>query len=140
MFPLLETIGILVALLAGAVALVVWRKLSSFNKQQNGIYEEISALAIANKRLIERIKSVEEKLAQKSTPVIEKRIPSRKIEPTETGTEQTKLEQKSLWQDVLFLAKQGLSADTIARDLNITRGEVELILGLESFKADKKTE
>jgi hypothetical protein len=129
---ILAIIAILLSVVAGGLALVLWKKTAKLKIHQDGLFQEISALTIANKRLIDRIRFLE----NRAQPAIKQTDPVRKTEETggERAPRPSNEEQKNLWQDVIFLAKQGLSADTIARDLNITRGEVELILGLHNFK------
>jgi len=49
------------------------------------------------------------------------------------GGDEDQLDPQAVKEDILFLAQQGLSPETIARDLGVPRGEVELILDLERF-------
>jgi hypothetical protein len=129
---ILAILALLFSAIAGGVVIMLWRRSAKLKIHQDGLYQEISALTIANKRLIDRIRSLE----NRALPGFKQKETQRKTE--KAGSEKvprpSNEEQKNLWQDVIFLAKQGLSADTIARDLNITRGEVELILGLHNFK------
>ena len=138
MSDLLAILAILIAAVSAAIAVVVWFFLRKMQRHQDGIYEEISALAVANKRLIERIGELEKRPAARPEK-IEKapEPPPQKATPEPAAPSK---EHESLWHDVIYLAKQGLSADTIAKDLNITRGEVELILGLHNFKPKQADE
>ena len=129
---ILAILALLLAAVAACLIIVLWRRTAKLKIHQDGLYQEISALTIANKRLIDRIRAIE----NRAQPAFKKTEAMRKTGDTgnERAPRPSNEEQKNLWQDVIFLAKQGLSADTIARDLNITRGEVELILGLHNFK------
>jgi regulator of replication initiation timing len=136
---LLASLALLAALVAAVLAVWQRKTIASLKRHQDGLYEEISALAIANKRLVDRIAALESNSREQAQTSAESTL-RREALPVapDTGNEKNRgkqrAEQESLWQDVIFLAKQGLSADTIAKDLNITRGEVELILGLHHFK------
>lgn len=129
-----DIIIVIISVVACGIAVVLWAKVRKLEIHQNGLYQEISALALANKRLIERIKKLEQ---TKASPVIKKQSPAKTGKIEKKSLPEGTQKQESLWQDIIFLAKQGLSADTIARDLSITRGEVELILGLHKFKPEK---
>ena len=139
---LLGIIAILFSLVTLVVSIFAFLNSRKVESVKDGIHEEINSIATSNKRLIERISRLEkdQKLIQtelnklKTRPeVIEK--PQPVIEPPKpTTVKEEKQIDDSPWQDVIFLAKQGVGADKIARDLNITRGEVDLILGLHQFK------
>ena len=138
MSDLLAILAILIAAVSAAIAVVVWFFLRKMQRHQDGIYEEISALAVANKRLIERIGELEKRSAARPEKIEKAPEPApQKATPEPAAPSK---EHESLWHDVIYLAKQGLSADTIAKDLNITRGEVELILGLHNFKPKQADE
>lgn len=122
-----------VALLIAVIALVRAR---TANRRLIGAFQEIAALGLAQQKLLDRLKHPEPEApmpAERPDPA----PMQRKSAPARSRSKQPEPEHESLWQDVIFLAKQGLTADTIARDLNITRGEVELILGLHNFKPRK---
>lgn len=134
MSSLLEILAILIALATASVGLVLWGRINRLTSHLDALYQEITSLTIANKRMIDRMKEVESGLVRLHS---EEGVETGKTEPRPKVLEDIpEKEQESMWQDVLFLAKQGLSADTIARDLNITRGEVELILSLHKFQPD----
>jgi hypothetical protein len=120
------------ALLAVAI---LWHRARQANVRQNGLFEELAALTLFNKNLINRIQKLEKRAAVAPSVITQTAVTqAQKPEPLPNKSKEAPEETKSLWKDVIFLAKQGLSADTIARDLHITRGEVELILGLHNFK------
>lgn len=122
-----------VAALALLVAIFALISARAAQRRLAGAFQEIAALGLAQQKLLDRLKHPEPPSAP-AEPAPSQRA-DRKPQPARAASREP--EHENLWQDVIFLAKQGLAADTIARDLNITRGEVELILGLHNFKPKK---
>lgn len=140
----LDILLFILLLIAGFCLLFLFRRVSGLTRQHESLVAELTRQVESNRGLTRRITHLEKVvISLQNSPVKEGKIQKVKKEPVQqvkpeptppVSRESESKEQESLWHDVIFLAKQGLSADTIARDLNITRGEVELILGLHNFK------
>lgn len=135
-------IFLLILLLAGGAWLfMLSRRVTELTRQHESLIQELTRQVEANRNLSARLSVLESKVNQlkQPAPALEKPKP-KKVKPVPAAKPELQIPreksegQENLWHDVVFLAKQGLAAETIARDLNITRGEVELILGLHNFK------
>ena len=130
-------------ILEGVGMFYLFKRISSLKRQHESLISELTRQVEANQTLKSKVSAFESEiqaLKKKPIPPRPKVEQQKKAEKTAVKTTvdvapKAKNEtQKNLWHDVVFLARQGLTADKIARDLNITRGEVELILGLHNFK------
>ena len=128
---LLALILAAIALALAAFSLVSGRSAAA---RYEGLLEEIKQLAGAQRRVIEQLHSLDQRqraLSEKLNGIEQNAAGNG--EPHEEGDEADRLDPQAVKEDILFLAKQGLNAETIARDLGVPRGEVELILDLERF-------
>jgi uncharacterized coiled-coil protein SlyX len=127
----LAFIALLVAAAALALVLVLFFRLRSLAERQEGVISELEQIGAAQRRVLEQFHS----LAHHQRMLVEKLGNSDAEASHRQQEESARLDPQKVKEDILFLARQGLSAETIARDLNIPRGEVELILDLERFSA-----
>lgn len=113
----------------GIVILIFYYR--SLSLRQDGMINEIEDIAAAQRRTMEKLHGLGHKfnlMSEKLNKQEEK--PDKNIELT-----RQEVDQKTVKEDVLFLARQGLDVKTIAKDLGVPSGEVELILDLERFSA-----
>jgi hypothetical protein len=103
----------------------------SLSARQQGMLHEIENIAASQRRALERLHS----LTHKVRILGEHYRREERVEAQAGDTSDS--EFKAAKEDVLFLAGQGLDAKTIAKDLGIPSGEVELILDLEKFSKKK---
>lgn len=130
--PLL--LNILVVLFgASAIALSLWvyRRQQHLSERQDGLLHEIENLASDHRRLLEQVHG----LSHKQRVMTDRIRDAGNIEATPEPEDPARGGKQNLRQDVLFLDSQGLSAEIIARDLDVAIGEVELILGMNRYKA-----
>ena len=130
----LAVLAILMA--ATALALAAFSLMSgrSATRRYEGLLEELKQLAGAQRRVIEQLHALDQRqraLGEKLSN-LEQNAAGNGTPQTE-AEEEDRLDPQAVKADILFLAKQGLNAETIARDLGVPRGEVELILDLERF-------
>ncbi len=129
----LIVISMILAAGSAALALALLWRVRSLSERQEGLLHELEQIGAAQRRVLEQFHGLAHR----------QRVLSERLSATtdrETTRERAKdggvrLDPQKVKEDILFLARQGLSADTIARDLNIPCGEVELILDLERFSA-----
>ena len=97
--------------------------------RQAGMRDEIENLAAVQRRALERLHNLSHKvqILSESIPGNERQEQGNAEPPEPT------VDLQSVKEDVLFLAEQGLDVKTIAKDLGLPSGEVELILDLERF-------
>jgi len=145
MTSFLALLATIIALGALWVAWMLWQRQSAVEKKLDTAFTEQHNLALKLKQLEQDHEKQEtsriaaEMYSPTAVASSSEPNPSVKKRPTipKTKPEHDENEASSLWQDVIFLAQQGVSADKIASDLNITRGEVDLILSLKNFKPDE---
>jgi DNA-binding NarL/FixJ family response regulator len=132
MQALLSIIALLTAGAALVFALSLFFRLRSMAERQAGVLAELEQIAVAQRRVLEQFHSLTHRQR-----VLADKLAGTESEPGQNGgqEEASQLDHRNVKEDILFLARQGLSAETIARDLNIPCGEVELILDLERFSA-----
>jgi len=129
---LVTVVFAIVATLAAAAAAAILFWVRSLATGQRAVCKELEEVAASQRRILEKFHSLAHR----------QRILSRKIEgearaDAERGVDrehpEDSGEKQAVKEDVLFMAKRGLDAAQIARDLGIPRGEVELILDLHRF-------
>jgi hypothetical protein len=125
-------LAIFALLLAAAALLLAVHGLARGGRvveSQNGIREELTQVAGAQRRLLEQVHN----LAHRQKVLAERLGDMSDDSEAQQLEEAMGIDPQAVKEDVLFLARQGLSAEKIARELNIPRGEIELILDLERF-------
>lgn len=116
----------------GTIALYFFCR--SIAVRQEGTMHEVEEIGAAQRRTIEKLHSMAHRLR-----VLAEQLPRDSRAGALSGeAEKTAEEVKAVKEDVLFLHRQGLDAVTIARELGIPSGEVELILDLERFGSRDK--
>lgn len=131
--------ALVVAVAAAVFSYLVFRKREFTARQLQRIYDELKARSLEIQKLTRQVEIFKSRLPAEEGNELQtySRPASRPPEPEKKEQKTDEEDVSSLWQDVIFLARQGLSADKISRDLNITRGEVDLILSLENFDPEK---
>ena len=129
---LLAAFGVLVALAAGLGVVALALAVRRLAERQQGVLHELEQLSAAQRRVLEQAHS----LAHKQRVLAEK-VGEVAGGAAAAGEARLEPDQKAIKEDVRFLAGQGLSADRIAKELNVPLGEVELILDLDRFGAKR---
>ncbi|HUX07363.1 MAG TPA: hypothetical protein VMX35_08625 [Acidobacteriota bacterium] len=129
----LIVISLILAAGSAVLAAALFFRVRALAERQEGLLSELEQIAAAQRRVLEQFHG----LAHRQRALAEKLSSSPDPETTRERAEANgaHLDPQKVKEDILFLARQGLSAETIARDLNIPSGEVELILDLERFNA-----
>jgi len=128
---LLSVLALLAAAGAWVLALVAMRRSRQAAERQDGFVAEVEQIAAAQRRVLEQLHGLAQKQRSLAEHVKDERVAGAR--EVQDGGDEDQLDPQAVKEDILFLAQQGLSPETIARDLGVPRGEVELILDLERF-------
>lgn len=133
MLEIIVFAALALALLSAAISLILLFRLRNLALRQDGIVSELVEVSAAQKRILEQFHG----LAHKQSILADKLAASGDRQ-SKDDVESAVRNPKAVKEDVLFLARQGLNAGKIAKDLNIPKGEVELILDLDKFSAQEE--
>jgi hypothetical protein len=139
MILMIASLALIIALASCLGVLFLYQKQLHSKQQASKIFEELKELRIKLRDLRGQFAEAEDDMQRVGSRTDSYKPPEKAESPLHDENEVDEPDLAgSLWQDVIFLARQGVSADKISKDLNITRGEVDLILSLQKF--DPKSE
>ncbi len=128
---MLILLAVALALLAVVLSAVLLFRNRNLTMRLEGMLNEVEEIRATQRRVLEQFHGIAHR--QK---ILTEKIAGKVAAKTADAKEPPVLDSKAVKEDVLFLSRQGLSAERIARDLSIPRGEVELILDLAKFRAE----